>query len=75
MLEERDGRCAVDDNFHLSAQTCQVSSAQATVLLMHIALHDNNFLHDSTQRSVALGVLLEEGFASQESFQPLWTCI
>lgn len=74
MLEEGDGRCAVDDDVHLSAQPRQLSQPKATVGPVHIALQDNNLVEDSAERLLGLGVLLEQGPCLEKALQPLLAC-
>ena len=74
MLKEGDGGCAVDDYIHLSAGSFQVSSTQAAVLLVHIALHHNQLAQDSLQRVLAAGVLPEERPASEQGLEARLAC-
>ena len=64
----------MDDYVHLSANPFQVSSAQAAVLPVHIALHHNHLAQDSLQRILAAGVLPEERPASEQGLEARLAC-
>ena len=74
MLKEGDGGCAVDDDVHLSADSLQISSAQAAVRPVHIALHHDQLAEDSLQRILAAGVLPEERPASEQGLEARLAC-
>ena len=74
MLKEGDGGRAVDDDVHLSADSFQVSGAQAAVSPVHIALHHDQLAQNGLQRVLAAGVVPEERPASEQSLEARLAC-